>query len=95
MVGTKAIGSDVAKKLYSQLGLRFVEHSNYALNDYIEQSLNRFQNHEWSEFTVSVFGTHSYDGRFVFWHRNLRIMGFTHWFSVSENSGFVRRLDFA
>ena len=34
-VGIKAIGSDVAKRLYSQLGLRFVERSNYTLNNYI------------------------------------------------------------
>ena len=39
VVGTIAIGSDVAKKLYSQLGLRFIEHSNYSLKDYMEEVL--------------------------------------------------------
>jgi len=38
-LGTKAIGSDVAKKLYSQLGLRFVAHSNYTLEDYMEEAV--------------------------------------------------------
>jgi len=37
--GTKAIGSDVAKKLYSQLGLGFVAHSNYTLEDYIREAM--------------------------------------------------------
>jgi hypothetical protein len=43
-VGTKAIGSDVAKKLYNQLGLEFAEHSNYTLNDYIEEALKSLPN---------------------------------------------------
>ena len=38
-VGTRSIGSDVAKRLYNQLGLAFVERSNYTLNDYIEEAL--------------------------------------------------------
>jgi hypothetical protein len=37
-VGASSIGSDVAKKLYSQLGLTFVEHSNCSLEDYIEEA---------------------------------------------------------
>jgi hypothetical protein len=39
VVGTIAIGSDVAKKLYSQLGLKFVERSNFTLKDYMEEAL--------------------------------------------------------
>jgi hypothetical protein len=39
VVGSTAIGSDIAKKLYSQLGLRFVECSNYTIEDYIEDAL--------------------------------------------------------
>jgi hypothetical protein len=45
-VGTKAIGSDVARKLYAQLGLRFVERSNYSLKDYIEEALKLLPNLE-------------------------------------------------
>jgi hypothetical protein len=45
-VGTKAIGSDVAKKLYGQLGLRFVERSNYSLKGYIEEALKLLPNLE-------------------------------------------------
>jgi hypothetical protein len=37
-VGASSIGSDVAKKLYNQLGLTFVEHSNYSLEDYVEEA---------------------------------------------------------
>ena len=45
-VGAIAIGSDVAKKLYRQLGLRFVEHSNYSLKDYVEETLKLLPNPE-------------------------------------------------
>jgi hypothetical protein len=38
-VGARAIGPDVAKRLYSQLGLSFVERSNWTLENYIEEAL--------------------------------------------------------
>jgi hypothetical protein len=50
--GTKVIGSDVAKKLYSQLGIRFVTHWNYSLEDYVEEALKLHPNHKLSNFTV-------------------------------------------
>lgn len=34
----KSIGSDIAKRLYNQLGLRFVTRSNYTFEDYIEEA---------------------------------------------------------
>jgi hypothetical protein len=43
VVGTIAIGSDVAKKLYSRLKLRFVEHSNYTLEDYMREAQKLLQ----------------------------------------------------
>jgi hypothetical protein len=39
VVGARAIGPGVAKRLYSQLGLRFVERSNWTLENYIEEAL--------------------------------------------------------
>ena len=37
VTGTKAIGVDVAKKLYSQLGIKFYAHLNYTFQDYIDE----------------------------------------------------------
>jgi hypothetical protein len=42
-VGATAIGSDVAKKLYGNLGLRFIERSNHTLEDYLKDALKLLQ----------------------------------------------------
>jgi hypothetical protein len=53
-VGTRAIGSDVAKKLYNQVGLRFVERANYSLNDYIEEILKLLPNLEYNGHVLGM-----------------------------------------
>jgi len=54
LYGAKSVGSVIAKKLYSQLGLRFVEHSNYTVQDYIEEALKLHPNSKPPNFTVTT-----------------------------------------